>query len=141
MIPIQRWFICVTVLTVLFDQLTKASISYFQPHWQAGFFQIALTTNTGAAFGILQEQNLLLIGISIVAIAFFIIKYKEIPQRPLAQTAAALVLGGIIGNLADRLFRGYVIDFLDFSFWPSFNIADSAITLGVIGLIWYLRKK
>ena len=58
-----------------------------------------------------------------------------------AQYLFALFLGGVIGNLIDRAFRGYVIDFISFKFWPAFNIADACISIAVIGLIIYFWKK
>jgi len=64
--------------------------------------------------------------------------YKRIPQK--YHIFVALILGGTIGNLIDRLFRGFVVDFIDFSFWPAFNIADMAISIGAIFLIILLIK-
>ena len=73
-----------------------------------------------------------------LAVLFY---YKKIPQQKLPQFLFALFLGGVVGNLIDRFARGYVIDFLDLTFWPAFNIADSAITLGVILIVVTINKK
>ena len=79
--------------------------------------------------------------ISLIVAAGVVLYYKKIPKNKWEQVLFALFLGGVIGNLIDRLFRKFVIDFLDFSFWPAFNIADACITVSVIGLIVYYMKK
>ncbi|MBI2665171.1 signal peptidase II [Candidatus Woesearchaeota archaeon] len=65
----------------------------------------------------------------------------ELQQEKKIYLLYAVLLGGIIGNLIDRLVYGYVIDFLHFSFWPAFNIADTSISLSIIGLIYYYWKE
>ena len=77
----------------------------------------------------------------IVIIAIFYYLKKIVKSRKLLQFAAGLLLGGTIGNLIDRVAYGAVIDFIDFRVWPVFNIADSAVTIGVIILIVLLWKK
>ncbi len=67
--------------------------------------------------------------------------YPKLPQQQGPQLLWGLFLGGVLGNFLDRIFRGYVTDFLDLKFWPAFNLADAAITLAVIGLIMYEWKK
>lgn len=94
------------------------------------------TTNTGAAFGILKDQQWLFILVAIavsIALLYYIPKYKY-PEL-------GLLLGGALGNLIDRLAYGHVIDFIDLGFWPSFNIADSSNTISIILLIWRLEIK
>lgn len=129
------WFIVISLATLLLDQISKSLMAYFQPHLKLGFFQITFITNTGAAFGILQNSTGLLTAISLAAAALLLFSYPKLPQQRSSQFLWALFLGGIVGNGLDRLLRGYVIDFLDFSFWPAFNLADSAITIAVIGLL------
>lgn len=129
------------------DQLSKTWIRCFsegQPIWQAGFFRIVHTHNTGAAFGLLQGHSFALTIVAFVGIAA-ILTYALLlsPRFPLlssklARVALGLVLGGTIGNLADRLRFGYVTDFVDLGFWPAFNAADSAITVGAILLAYFL---
>ena len=108
------------------DQLTK----YLAIH----FF--SYTTNTGAAFGLFPHSTFLLSLISFIAALVVIILFRTYPYPELA-----LLLGGIIGNLIDRVFRGHVIDFINLGWLPSFNVADTASTLAVILLIPRLRKK
>ena len=72
---------------------------------------------------------------------FLIIFYwKKIHQNNKLSFGISFLLGGIIGNLIDRIFRGYVIDFIDFKLWPVFNIADIFVVIGIILVIWYFIK-
>jgi signal peptidase II len=101
-----------------------------------GFFSLVHYRNRGAAWGILSNQTFLLAIISIVVFALMIVYFRRLtedwPERALALGA---VLGGVVGNMLDRLFRKEVVDFLLF-YWrdhafPAFNVADSAITCGI----------
>jgi len=105
------------------------------------FFYITYTTNTGAGFGLLQNLNSFLIWTSIIIIGIIIYNYDKIPQERFPQLMIAFILGGAIGNLTSRIFVGHVVDFISFTFWPSFNLADSFISIGAIGLIAYFWKK
>lgn len=98
--------------------------------------------NTGAAFGIFRSQTIFFVIISLIAVVAIVIYIKR-SARPsyFKDIALALILGGAFGNLVDRLFFGYVIDFLDFRVWPVFNVADSAITIGTVLLIFSLVYK
>jgi signal peptidase II len=103
-----------------------------------GIFHLTLIHNRGAAFGILKNQMPLFISISLFSIILicFNLKKNMIKENIVFNISLALILGGALGNLIDRLFLGYVIDFLDFRIWPVFNVADSAITIGAILLGW-----
>ena len=103
-----------------------------------GIFHLTLIHNRGAAFGILKNQAPLFIFISLFAIIliYFNLKKSRDKENIVFNISLALILGGALGNLIDRLFLGYVIDFLDFRIWPVFNVADSAITIGAILLGW-----
>jgi signal peptidase II len=101
-----------------------------------GIFNLTLIYNRGAAFGILKNQIPLLIVTSLLAIILIFSNLKDNKQSRLYRIALGLILAGALGNLIDRLFFGYVIDFLDFRIWPIFNIADSVITIGAILLGW-----
>ena len=90
-----------------------------------------LVFNKGAAFGLFNNQALLFISLSLVAIsAILYYLWKNNVKDPLLSIALALILGGALGNLADRVCLGYVIDFIDLRVWPVFNVADSSITIG-----------
>ena len=105
------------------------------------FFQLRLTFNTGASFSILANSGPL-IGIVVLGVIGLIIFVLGDASRKLEAVALGLVLGGAIGNLLDRLFRGdgfldgAVVDFIDFSFFATFNIADSCVTIGVALLLF-----
>ncbi|GAF74610.1 unnamed protein product, partial [marine sediment metagenome] len=104
-------------------------------------FYFSLVKNTGAAFGILKNQTLLLIWFSVIVIGVILFYMDKIPKDKIVQIFTALILGGTISNLIDRLRLGYVIDFINFKIWPAFNIADAAVTIGAIGLIIYFLRK
>lgn len=141
----KRWtlfFVSVTGLVVLLDQLVKWLLLFFMSDFSLGLLRIHFVRNTGAGFGILQGWTWLLALISLLVVIAVIFYYKRVEKKMVPQLLVALFLGGAVGNLFDRAFRGFVIDFIDFGFWPAFNIADAAITVGAIGLIvWYWKKE
>ncbi len=100
---------------------------------------LTLVHNRGAAFGMFKGQIFLFIFTSIVAIVLIYRNLKN-ARCNLYGISLGLILAGAIGNLIDRIFFGYVIDFLDFRIWPVFNVADSAITIGAILLGWSMLK-
>jgi len=138
-------FLLIALTVVILDQISKMIVQALMSKGQSiavlkGVFHITYTTNTGAAFSILQGYSGLLVWISVMAIGAIIYFYDRLDKKEFI--LVAFVLGGIIGNLIDRISYGHVIDFIDFRIWPVFNIADSAVTVGVILLVYYwLRKK
>ena len=136
-----RLFTLVASIVIFFDQLTKFLINWFQPQLQWGLIAIHVTQNTGAGFGILQGKTIGLAVVSLFIALVVIFNYDRIAKEKSAQILFALFLGGVVGNFIDRLFRGYVIDFIDIGFWPTFNIADAAITVSAFGLLIYYWKK
>ena len=151
--PLVSWWHVVFFLTALLvvtaDQLSKIWIrSYPLGHLinKIGFIEITHIRNTGSAFGTFQGQSLALtiVGLAEVAVilvlAFYIYRrfplLANIPNR----IALGLILGGAVGNLIDRLSLGYVTDFVDVGFWPVFNIADSAVVVGVIIAVYSLLR-
>jgi len=135
------------LIIILIDQLSKFLIkSNFQLNQSVpiinNIFHLTYINNTGAGFGILKAQTLILIFVSIAVIGIIFYNFDKIKNKEiLLQVLVGFVLGGTIGNLIDRMAYGHVIDFLDFQIWPIFNFADSFVTVGVIGLILYLWKK
>ena len=73
-------------------------------------------------------------------IGLILFYYDKLPKKKYVVVSTALIFSGAIGNLIDRIFLGYVVDFIDIGLWPAFNVADSAITIGAIGIIYYLIK-
>lgn len=136
-----RLFALIALTVVAIDQATKALVRARLEEgegWPGGFELLRIThvENSGAAFGILQGAGPLLIAASIVGVAAVIFFLRTAPAGDRLYSAAlALILGGAIGNLIDRLLRGEVTDFIDPTHYPAFNIADSAIVVGVFALV------
>ena len=135
------------LLIVILDQFTKFLVKQnFQLNQSIpiikNILHLTYITNTGSAFGLFKGLNWFFVFFSvIVIIAIFYYLERIVKNEKLLQFAAGLLLGGTIGNLIDRVAYGAVIDFIDFRVWPVFNIADSAVTIGVIILIVLLWKK
>ena len=99
------------------------------------YVRFTYVENRGAAFGLFQEQTTFFIVVGVVVIGVIVASYRYIPEPGwLLNICLGLQMGGAIGNLIDRIRVGYVVDFIDLTFWPVFNIADSAICVGVAGL-------
>lgn len=130
----------VAAITLLIDQLSKFYIQRIMLLNQSapiipGIFQITYTKNTGTAFGLFANQTIFFVAITLIVIAIILIYLRKVSRgRQGIRTALALILGGALGNLTDRIRVGAVIDFLDFRVWPVFNIADSAISIGAVFL-------
>ncbi|MDO9423261.1 MAG: signal peptidase II [Methylobacter sp.] len=139
-----KW-LWLSLLAVILDQGSKLAIASSMQLYESiqimPFFKLTYVHNTGAAFSFLSEaggwQRWFFAGLALavsVVITVWLTRLKR--HETLLAVALALVLGGAVGNLIDRLAYGYVIDFLDVYYeswhWPAFNVADSAITLGVI---------
>ena len=105
------------------------------------FFSITYLHNTGAGFSLFQNMQLVLILISLLALFLIYYYFSDLPKKPYIHAAIGLILGGILSNLYDRVFLGYVVDYLDFHIWPIFNLADSALSVGIIFLIYYFWKE
>ncbi len=134
-------FSAVAVLVVLLDQLTKHFVKSNTPDWNVGILTIHYVTNTGAGFGILRTQTHWLTLISAAVALVVLFYYPQIEKETIPQALLGLFLGGVVGNFIDRLLLGHVVDFIDFRIWPAFNVADAAITISVIGLVWYYWGK
>ena len=140
------WLLLALVLVVA-DQITKrlilGSFQLGDALPVTGFFNIVRAHNTGAAFSFLADssgwQRWLFTGIGVAAALFILWLLKKHAGERLFSFAMAGILGGAVGNVADRLQHGYVVDFLDFHLggrhFPAFNVADSAITVGAICLV------
>jgi signal peptidase II len=129
-----KTFSFIVIFIVLIDQILKSIFSFFRPTFKLSFFSLHYTTNTGAAFSIFRNQNLLLMFFGFIVLGYLFYKINDILKSEYILEFSFL-FGGIIGNLIDRLVYGFVIDFIDIGLWPIFNIADSFIVLGVILII------
>lgn len=106
------------------------------------FVTITHVTNTGAAFGILPDKGTFLVLVAVLVIVGILVYYRYLPaDRLLVRASLGLQLGGALGNLLDRLRYGHVVDFVDFKIWPVFNVADSAIVVGVLILAYHLLRE
>jgi len=142
-------FFLTALLVVVADQLSKlwimSNLDIGQSLFGVGLFEIIrFPPNTGAAFGLFQGYTFALTIVSIVGIAFllfyalFIYRRYPLLDNRLSRSALGLILGGTIGNLIDRLRFGGVTDFISIGWWPAFNLADSAVVVGVILFVYSL---
>jgi signal peptidase II len=152
----SNWRITALALAIYgLDQLSKWAVLHFlydgeQRVIVPGFFNLVLWVNTGAAWSMFHNRNELLAVVSLVALLFlFLGRHHFDPHTLGGQVALGLIFGGILGNLTDRLRIGHVVDFLYFyvirrngteAGFPAFNVADSAICIGV-GLLFLLSWK
>jgi signal peptidase II len=134
----------IAISLVALDQLTKTWIrnnlalnELLMPwEWLAPYARLVNWHNTGAAFGIFQGMNGVFVVLAFVIIALILIYFPSIPKEDFYfRLALTLQMAGAAGNLIDRLYRGYVTDFISVGRFPVFNVADSCITLGVIVLL------
>lgn len=142
-----KW-LALSAAVVVLDQLTKYAISASLGPRDVvevtSFFNLVLAHNRGAAFSFLAGasgwQREFFVALALLASVWIVWLLRRYPRQTLFCTALALVLGGAIGNVIDRIVLGAVVDFLDFHafgyHWPAFNVADSAITCGAALLIW-----
>jgi signal peptidase II len=141
-------FIDIVLLVIIADQLSKFWIvKHLWPGevlWDVGLLQIIHVQNTGAAFGIFKGHTTALIIVDFIGIFVFLYIVIVLRRRwPLVSkmpvlTGVGLIMGGLIGNLIDRLRTGYVTDFIDFKVWPVWNIADASTVIGTIILAYCL---
>ena len=138
------------LMLIVFDQIIKYLIV---KNFSIGeekilmdnFLKFIYIRNTGAAFGILSGNIVFLIGISLLLIFYIVKEMKKNIDNNLSLLSFSLILGGAIGNLIDRIFRGYVVDFISFTLFKRemsiFNVADMYIIIGVILLIYIVLKE
>ncbi len=151
-----RW-LWVTVIVILLDRVAKyCVITWLTPYTSVpvfSFFNVTLAYNKGAAFSFLADaggwQAWMFGGLAVVVSITIFVWLSRLSQKQIwLSLALAMILGGALGNLSDRLLYTHVIDFLDFHLgnlhWPVFNLADSAICIGAFMLFWdatFRRKK
>lgn len=143
------FFFTLSLTILIIDQILKYLIrTFIYPGHSIpllnGILKLTYVQNTGAAFSLFTGYSSFLVAIGVVVAAGVIYFHYRIPSgNHYFQAALAFILGGSLGNLTDRIFRGHVVDYLDFSFWPVFNLADMAINLGIFLIIIdiFRRKK
>ena len=145
---LTRW-LALAAFVVLLDQVSKAwvlaSFRYMESLVVTPFFNLVLVYNSGAAFSFLADaggwQKWFFIVLALGISAWLLSLLRQHAGERLLPLALSLILGGAIGNVIDRLRFDAVVDFLDFHLagyhWPAFNVADSAITVGVVLMLWH----
>lgn len=152
-IKAYAFLVPIAILLVALDQLTKTWIrnnlvlnELLMPwEWLAPYARLVNWHNTGAAFGIFQGMNGVFVVLAFVIIILIVIYFPMIPEDDFFfRLALSLQMAGATGNLIDRLYRGYVTDFISVGRFPVFNVADSCITMGVVVLLigmWIEERK
>ena len=146
------WFLLsaiVIALDLYTKHLVQSALAYGEHLTITSFFDLVLFHNQGAAFSFLANaggwQRIFFSVFALVAAGIIVHLLRKHPDQKLFCFALSLILGGALGNLWDRVTLGYVVDFLYFHYhdyyWPAFNIADSAISVGVVLLLWDGLKK
>ena len=141
-------WLAVSVLIVVLDLWTKniatQSLTLYRPIELTSWLNMTLAHNYGAAFSFLSDaggwQRWLFTGLaSVVTVVLVVWMFRLTPREKMTAAALGLIIGGAVGNLVDRINHGYVVDFIDVYYqgwhWPAFNLADSAITCGVVLLL------
>ena len=130
-------------LVVAADQILKQLVvsSLERGEERSVFFGIDLTyvRNEGVAFGALGDGGVLVVALTAAALGLLTAYFAFNARRPWLWLPAGLVAGGALGNLADRAREGAVIDYIDPILWPAFNLADAAIVLGILGLLYVIE--
>lgn len=138
----------VALVVLLIDQVTKALVTQALGHGRVitalgGLIYLDEVHNTGAAFSLLRSHGVVFILIAAAVMIGVLVFYRRIAASAgIVRLAVGLILGGATGNLIDRIRLGYVVDFIDLRWWPVFNMADSAIVVGVLVLVvWTLLEE
>jgi signal peptidase II len=134
-----------TAVVVALDQITKqiAVASIARGDSVNVFFGLDITNirNKGVAFGALKGAGLAVLALTLLALVGLLLYFAFNASRHMLWLPVGMVFGGALGNLADRARIGSVIDFIDPKFWPAFNLADSAIVLGILGVLYVIEGK
>lgn len=152
---LQDYFLLFLIagIVIILDQLTKSWIRqnlvlgeiYLPEFWLSNYARIIYWKNTGAAFGMFQNLSGVFTVLSFIVSGVILYYYPQIPRQDwLIRLAMALLLGGAVGNLIDRLTLGYVTDFVSVGDFPVFNIADASISTGVVVLfigMWLQERR
>lgn len=130
----KRNFVIVIVIFLILDLISKWLVTGKQINLINNFLSINFVKNSGALFGLFKGYNIIFILLSIIVLIIIIYMLNEFGYN----FGFAVIFAGILGNFIDRIYFGYVRDFIDFNFWPVFNLADVFLVGGVLYLIYYL---
>jgi len=136
---IARFFLIISLIAVL-DQATKffIRINNINSVVIKNILSFTFLINTGVSFGLLKGHNWVFTIISFIAIVLFSYLFTQEKKYTLQ---FSFILGGVAGNMIDRIYLGYVVDFINFHIWPVFNIADSCVFIGTLWLVYLLWKE
>jgi signal peptidase II len=142
----QRLFVTVVVSTLLFDQITKwLAVRYLVYRVPVpiipNYLSLTFVKNEGAAFGLFQGKLFIFLAAAIIAVFTILRILRKVPKSELwLRIGLALLLSGALGNFIDRIYHGFVVDFIDLHWyqyhWPVFNVADLIIDVGVVIILW-----
>ena len=146
---VGMWAVSVLLGVLALDQLTKAVVvrklgrssanhrlDLWEPHLALEYVE-----NTGAAFGLLRGQSAYLLVLAVVVVGGLVAFLRWAEPMPAVAASIGLLIGGALGNALDRVRLGYVVDFVAVGIWPKFNLADSAITCGVLLFVWITLRQ
>ncbi|HTR74285.1 MAG TPA: signal peptidase II [Solirubrobacterales bacterium] len=143
----RAWWLAaaLAIFVLIVDQVVKDIVEHHIVLGEQvdvlGPLKLTLSHNEGVAFGLADGGGIVLIAISLLALAIVLYLFSRDPTRPGMWVATGLLAGGAFGNLVDRVRHGHVTDFIELPHWPPFNLADCAITCGVvILLVIYVRE-
>ena len=140
-----RLALATTGLVVAVDQITKQIAATSVTHGESVnvFFGLDITNirNKGIAFGALKGAGLVVLALTLLALGALLAYFALHPTRHMLWLPVGAIVGGALGNLADRARIGAVIDFIDPAFWPAFNVADAAIVLGILGFLYVIEAE
>lgn len=128
-------YLLLIALLIALDQCTKWIVDLRMELFQSveiwNFIKLTYIHNTGAAFGILEGSRILFVLFTLALIIAAVLLWKK-PWMKRYRGAVSVIIAGALGNCIDRIFRGYVVDFIDFTYWPVFNVADIAVVCGTV---------
>ena len=144
MIWYKDWiFYVLTIAVIICDQLTKyvvrETVPLYETYIEVGIFSIVHGQNTGSAFGLFAGFTNFLIIASLIGLALILYFFvKQASANLFVRIAVGLIVGGAVGNLIDRVKDGFVVDFISVGWWPAFNVADSAISIGMTAMVLFM---
>ena len=144
MIWYRDWiFYVLTIAVIIFDQITKyvvrETIPLYDTLIEVGIFSIVHGQNTGSAFGLFAGFTNFLIIASLIGLGLILYFFvKQASANLFVRVSVGLIVGGAVGNLIDRIKGGFVVDFISVGWWPAFNVADSAISIGMTVMVLFM---
>jgi signal peptidase II len=134
----------VALVVVAIDQAVKALVRATVERGESESIGLGVSIvnarNRGIAFGLFDEGGVALVAIVLVAVVAIVVFFALNAHRPNVWLPMGLLIGGAAGNLVDRVVEGSVTDFIDLPWWPAFNLADTSITVGVLGMLWVMER-